>query len=87
MMPLPYSLATGMKQPLQRIATEGSTYVLQTLGCPAFAEGNIIVLKDKRLGGGRGLQWPEHAARVLCSDHRDGPDDSSAIVGKVLTSP
>jgi exosortase len=50
MMPLPYSLETGMKQPLQRIATQGSTYVLQTLGCPAFAEGNIIVLKDKRLG-------------------------------------
>ena len=50
MMPLPYSVETGMKQPLQRIATQGSTYVLQTLGCPAFSEGNIIVLRDKRLG-------------------------------------
>jgi exosortase len=50
MVPLPYSLETGMKQPLQRLATQSSTYVLQTLGCPAFDEGNIIVLGGKRLG-------------------------------------
>jgi exosortase len=50
MVPLPYSLETGMKQPLQRLATQGSTYVLQTLGCPAFDEGNIIVLGGKTLG-------------------------------------
>jgi exosortase len=50
MMPLPYRLETGMKQPLQRLATQASTYVLQTLGCSAFAEGNIIVLKSTRLG-------------------------------------
>jgi exosortase len=47
MMPLPYRLETGMRQPLQRLATQGSAYVLQTFGCPAFAEGNIIVLKGK----------------------------------------
>lgn len=50
MMPLPYSLETGMRQPLQRLGTQASTYVLQTLGCPAFAEGNVIVLKNERLG-------------------------------------
>jgi exosortase len=49
MMPLPYRLETGMRQPLQRLATQGSTYILQTVGCPAFAEGNVIVLKDKPL--------------------------------------
>jgi exosortase len=32
------------------LATQASTYGLQTLGCPAFADGNIIVLKDKALG-------------------------------------
>jgi exosortase len=50
MMPLPYRLETGLKQPLQRLATETSTYVLQTLGCPAFAEGNVIVLRTAKLG-------------------------------------
>ncbi len=50
MMPLPHRLETGLRQPLQRLATQGSTYVLQTLGCPAFAEGNIIVLRDRSLG-------------------------------------
>ena len=50
MMPLPYRLETGMRQPLQRLATEVSTYVLQALGCPAYAEGNIIVLQNARLG-------------------------------------
>src|SRR5262249_50732537 len=46
MMPLPYRLETAMRQPLQRLATQVSTYVLQTLGSPVYAEGNVIVLKD-----------------------------------------
>jgi exosortase len=50
MMPLPYRLETGLRRPLQRLATEISTYAVQTLGCPAFAEGNVIVLRDIRLG-------------------------------------
>jgi exosortase len=50
MMPLPYRLETGMRQPLQRLATDMSTYVLQTIGCPVFAEGNVIVLRNVRLG-------------------------------------
>jgi exosortase len=50
MLPLPHRLETGLRQPLQRLATQGSTYLMQTLGCPAFAEGNIIVLRDRSLG-------------------------------------
>jgi exosortase len=50
MIPLPYRIETGLSQPLQRLATAGSTYVLQTLGRPAFAEGNIIVINDARIG-------------------------------------
>lgn len=50
MIPLPYRIETGLSQPLQRMATIGSTYVLQTIGRPAFAEGNIIVINDARIG-------------------------------------
>jgi len=35
---------------LRRMATQMSTYVLQTLGCPAMAEGNIIYIDDIQLG-------------------------------------
>jgi exosortase len=50
MIPLPYRLETALSLPLQTIATTVSTYVLQTLGRPAFAEGHIIVLNDVRIG-------------------------------------
>src|SRR5476651_1338497 len=50
MMPLPFSIETALALPLRRIATEMSTYALQTLGCPANAEGNIIFIEDMRLG-------------------------------------
>jgi exosortase len=50
MMPLPFSAEMAMSQPLRRIATEMSTYVLQTLGCPAWAEGNIIFIDEIPLG-------------------------------------
>lgn len=50
MMPLPYFIEVGLAQPLRRIATEISTYALQTLGCPAFAEGNVIRIEDIELG-------------------------------------
>jgi exosortase len=42
MMPLPYRLEVSFAHPLQRMATLGSAYVLQTLGFPALAEGNVI---------------------------------------------
>ncbi len=50
MLPLPYRLQIALAQPLQDIATKASTYLLQTLGFPALAEGNIILLNDTRIG-------------------------------------
>lgn len=50
MMPLPFSLEVTLAQPLRGLATTMSTYALQTLGCPAIAEGNIIVIDDIQLG-------------------------------------
>ena len=50
MMPLPFTAETMLSQPLRRIATEMSTYALQTLGCPALSEGNIIYVDDVPLG-------------------------------------
>jgi exosortase len=47
--PLPFSLENELSGPLQRIATIMSTAVLQFLGQPAFAEGNVILLDDVRL--------------------------------------
>src|SRR5439155_15879127 len=44
MLPLPYRLETALSHPLQRVATVASTYALQTLGFPAVAEGNVIVM-------------------------------------------
>jgi exosortase len=50
MIPLPYRLQTALAQPLQRLATEASTFALQTLGLPALAEGNTILLNDTQIG-------------------------------------
>jgi exosortase len=50
MIPLPYAVEVALGQPLQRVATMASTYGLQTLGLPALAEGNTIVLGDARIG-------------------------------------
>ena len=50
MLPLPFSIEMALSQPLRRIATEVSTYALQTVGCPALAEGNVIYIDDIPLG-------------------------------------
>jgi exosortase len=50
MMPLPYAIEMALAHPLRQLATTMSTYALQTLGCPATAEGNIIVIDDIQLG-------------------------------------
>ena len=50
MLPLPYPVENALASPLQRAATVAATYVLQTLGYPAIAEGNVIVIDDLRLG-------------------------------------
>ncbi len=50
MVPLPYRIETAMGPPLQSLATASSTFLLQTLGIMAFAEGNIIELDEARIG-------------------------------------
>lgn len=46
MIPLPQSVETMARIPLQRIAAMASTYLLQTMGLPAVAYGNVIHLSD-----------------------------------------
>ena len=48
MIPLPYAIGNEMSFPLQRIATKLSVLGLQTLGQPAFADGNVILLNTDR---------------------------------------
>jgi exosortase len=50
MIPLPYRVASAMSVPLQRLATVSSTYVMQTFGMPALAEGNVILLNEHEIG-------------------------------------
>jgi exosortase len=51
MIPLPYRVEVALGSPLQNLATVCSTYCLQTLGLPAVAEGNIILLSGQvRIG-------------------------------------
>ena len=50
MVPLPGFLATLLAHPLQRVATTASTYLIQTIGVPAVADGNIISLGDSQIG-------------------------------------
>jgi exosortase len=50
MIPLPFRVATAMAGPLQRFATLASTLALQTLGLPALAEGNVILLNEIEIG-------------------------------------
>ncbi len=50
MLPLPWSIENAMGGPLQAIATRASSFGLQTIGLPAFAEGNVIHLEKGRIG-------------------------------------
>jgi exosortase len=50
MIPLPGRLEGFLAYPLQRIATIGSTNILQTLGFFAQSEGNVILLNEAELG-------------------------------------
>jgi hypothetical protein len=40
----------ALAAPLQSVATFVSTYTLQTLGFPALSEGNVILIKEHRIG-------------------------------------
>jgi exosortase len=50
MIPWPFQVEAALAAPLQRLATECGTYVLQTVGYPALAEGNIILIGDLKIG-------------------------------------
>jgi exosortase len=50
MVPLPFRVETALQYPLRRIGTESSVYVMQTIGFPALAEGNVIILNESRIG-------------------------------------
>jgi len=49
MLPMPGAVATLLSHPLQRAATLASTFVLQTIGIPCLAEGNVIQLQGGSL--------------------------------------
>jgi exosortase len=50
MIPLPYRVQIALGGPLQHLATTISTYLLQTLGFAAVAEGNIILIDKFQIG-------------------------------------
>ena len=50
MLPLPFTLEVALRDPLRKIGTTVSTYVMQTLGLPALAEGNVILVDEARIG-------------------------------------
>jgi len=50
MFPLPFELERDVGGPLKTVATLASTFLLQTLGFPAIAEGNVILLDEIKLG-------------------------------------
>jgi exosortase len=50
MIPMPYTFEVMMADPLQRLATVTTTFALQTLGLPAIADGNVILLNEVRIG-------------------------------------
>lgn len=49
MVPLPHNLSSKLAGPLQELATVCSTFLLQTVGVPAIAEGNIILLSETEI--------------------------------------
>jgi exosortase len=46
MIPLPHTVSMTLAGPMQSLATTVSVFLLQTLGRPALAEGNVILLND-----------------------------------------
>lgn len=49
MIPLPFRIEQMLTVPLQSLATRISCWLLQSLGQPAIAEGNVIVINDLQL--------------------------------------
>jgi exosortase len=50
MIPLPFSIETGLREPLRKIATKVSSYVLETLGFPCVTEGFVISIGESQIG-------------------------------------
>jgi exosortase len=50
MVPLPWRVETALGPPLQYLATTASTYLLQSMGFMAFAEGFVIQLAEHKIG-------------------------------------
>lgn len=49
-LPWPWQFDQLLTHPLRRVATLTSTYLLQTLGTPALARGNVIVINEQEVG-------------------------------------
>ncbi len=49
MVPLPHTVSTNLGTELQAVATTSSTFLLQVLGLPAVAEGNVILVNEVEL--------------------------------------
>jgi len=49
MLPMPYRLEVALQGPLQRVGTIASTFVMQTIGLPAFSSGNVIDVNGERV--------------------------------------
>jgi exosortase len=50
LLPVPTPLEDVLSARLQRLATVAGTYLLQTSGLPAVAEGNVIAIEDTKIG-------------------------------------
>jgi exosortase len=50
MLPLPYRVDVAMQGPLRSVGTLCSTFLLQTLGFPAFREGFVITIGEQSVG-------------------------------------
>jgi exosortase len=50
MVPLPFEVERNVGGPLKQVATAGSTFLLQTVGQPAIAEGHKILIDEVELG-------------------------------------
>ncbi len=49
MIPLPFTFEVALRGPLRSIGTVASTYVMQTMGLPAFSEQNVVNVGDVRI--------------------------------------
>jgi exosortase len=50
MFPLPYTIENALREPLRGAGTVASTYVMQTVGLPAYREGYTIVTDRGKIG-------------------------------------